>query len=292
MSTYLNCYEIVSNIRLAINDWSIEKVQGQDTSGSIRNDYILNKINNAQRYIYNFIYNRQPAIFFTTTTISGVNSVYTLPWDFGVLEEFRDENGCKVNKMEPWQMKKTSSTGYDYFYRRQGNTLVLDKAGVTTGYTLAYYTKPRDITMGTCASGSATVFTFGTEAKKINDYYNNLTLENITQDYTDTITDYVGSTRIATVTTTPNVNDYYGIVSELPEPFHYLIEAKAILDITTEHPNAQVVSAQPDMVAFNELLLDTLRTFAGSSRDVDIEDIFCSFEPSPIIGESTVYYGE
>ena len=272
---------MVSDIRMALNDYSIEKVQGQDESGSIRNEYILSKLNNAQRFIYNAIFLRQPGIFFTTTTISGVNSVYTLPWDFGVLEEFRDENGYKVYPIQPSQMKVNDSTGFDFFYRRQGNTLVLDKVGITTGYTLSYYTRPRDIHIGTCASGSAGVLTMSTDAKKIDDYYNGMSIENVTRDYVDVITDYVGSSRIATVTTTPTVNDYYALVSELPEPFHYLITMKAILDTSTEHPNAQVKSEIPDVATFNEMLLDTLRTFAGSSRDVDIESIFTDFEPSP-----------
>jgi len=283
---------MVSDVRMALNDWSVEKVQNQDQSGSIRNEYIISKLNNAQRYIYNTLFMRQPEVFFTTATISGVNSVYTLPWDFGVLEEFRDENGYKVNKMQPWQMKLVSVTGADYFYRRQGNTLILDKPGVTTAYTLSYYTKPRDIHMGTCASGSAGVFTLGSDAKKIDDYYNGMNIENITQDYPDTITDYVGSSRIATVTTTPTVNDYYGIVSELPEPFHFLITMKAILDITIEFPNSQTKVETPDIAVFNEQLLDVLRTFAGSSRDVDIEDIFCDFEPFQTIVNSTIYYGD
>jgi hypothetical protein len=284
---------MVSDVRMALNDWSTEKIQGQDTSGSIRNEYIISKLNNAQRYIYNAIFLRQPEIFFTTITISGVNSVYTLPWNFGVLDEFRDEDGYKVNKLQPYQRKLVDSEGVDNFYLRQGNTLVLDKTGITTGYTLYYYTKPRDIHLGTCASGGAGAFVLGSDAKKIEDYYNGMSIENVTQDYTDTITDYVGSSRTATVTTTPTVNDYYGIVSELPEPFHFLITMKAILDIITEHPNAQTKVDKPDFAIFNEQLLDVLRTFAGSSKDVNIESIFCDFEPQPGFGNNTtIDYGD
>ena len=289
MATEYNCYEMVKQIRIALNDYSEEKVQGVDQTGPFLNEYILDKINIAQRYIHSFIMTRDPSIFFKSTTISGVNSTYTLPANFGVLYEFRDDSGYEVFNMRPNQKKLDDSTGSDRFYQRVGNTLVLDKDSVTDTYTLYYYTRPRNLDFGCCVSGSATEIQLATDyAPKTADYYNDMKIENVTQDWVDTIDDYTVN-RVCTISETAVTNDYYGIVSELPEPFHFLIPMRAILDIKATHPNSQMPVSNPEMMMFNDQITETMRIYAGTSRDIPVDEIFVDLEPS-IGGRGYVQY--
>lgn len=284
MSTYLNTYEIVKEVRIGLNDYSSgdEKVQGVDTSGPFQNSYILNKINAAQRYLYSFIMSRTFDVFFARTTISGVDSVYTLPADFGVLEEFRDDNGYKVFNMRQNRRKTNSSTGSDRLYTRIRNTLVLDKDNVNDTYTLYYYSKPRNLDFGCAVSGTTNILQLAADfAPKIDDFFNGMMVENITSDWVDTISDY-DTDRICTLTDSnvAAVNDYYGLVSELPETFHFLIPIKALLLIKGEHPNSQITLTQPELMNFNDLLISTIQTFAASTRDISMNDVFEDFDPS------------
>lgn len=278
MTTYLNAYTILEDVRTGVNEYTAAYVQGTDTTGIFRNAHLLRCINRAQRFLYAILLKTIPGEFLTSTTLTGVNSVYTLPWDFGVVREFKDENGYKVFPSNVSMLPTNSGEGSDRLYYRSGNTFVLNKSGVTETYTLWYYKKPRDIHHGQGGSNcAATVFHLDdTEAKQIDDYYNNMTIENITQSTQETISDYTGSTKLATVTGTPVEDDWYGIVSEIPEPFHHLIAPRAIMIAKAEHPVSPKAPTTAEANMWRDEVKEVLSSI-GVTHDVTPEDIWCDF---------------
>ena len=280
MSTYENAYKIAQDIRYGLNEYSDAYLQGTDTSGKFQNHQIIQGINDAIRYLYGLLVTRIPSQFTSESSLTGVNSVFTLPWDFGKLILFKDDKGRKVYHIEEDQRKLTDSQGSKRMYYRRGNTLVLDKTGNTSTYSLVYRTKPREIHYGQAAasSGSLALRLQLTYAKTIADYYNGLTVENITQDLVEEITDYVVTNRVATVASTPAADDWYGLVPEIPEPFHFLIAMRAIIEIKAKQPVTQEKPTKTERDNFMEQLLIALRAFGTEDGDVDYVDMFTSYE--------------
>lgn len=273
MSTYENCYEILGDVRKGINEYSTALHQGTDTSNAHSNSYLVKKINAAQRYLYALLFQRMPEEFLEEISLTGVDSVYTLPWDFGRLIYFKDENGNQVFPIGVKKLRLTEETGSDRLYYRKGNTLVLDKDGVSKTYTLHYYRKPRDLDQGKAPAGASTSITLASSAKKIADYYNGIIIENITKDWIDTISDYTAA-RVATIgAETAAGDDYYGLVSDLPEPFHFLIAPKAVHLVKASSPVIQEKPSSQDLKEWNNQLIETLKAFVGSD-DTDIEELF------------------
>ena len=276
MSTYENCYEILGDVRKGLNEYNEGYHNGTDTTGPHRNEYLVKKINEAQRFLYAILLQRIPGEFLQETTLTGVNSVYTLPWDFGRLLYFKDEYGRQVFPISPKKLRLTEETGTDRLYYRKGNTFVLDKAGVTETYTILYYRKPRDLEQGRAISGGSQSITLASTAKGIADYYNGMTIENITNDWIDTIDDYTAA-RVATISETAVANDYYGIVSDLPEMFHFLIAPKAIHLVKSSSPVVQEKPTEYELKNWNNLLVETLKAFVGSD-DEDVEELFVDYD--------------
>jgi len=271
-----SCYSIVEDVRKGINDFSEEKLNGTE-EGAFSNQYVLSKINNAQRYLYSVLIKRIPEQFLSSKDITGINSVYTLPQDFGRLIVFQDEYGRKVYSLKANQLKLKDASGSDRFYYRKGNALILDKDGVTKTYTLWYYRRPRDLIFGKATAGGANSITFASTASTTADYYNGLYLENVTQEWTYEITDY-STARVATVSGTAEANDYYGIISDLPEPFHFLISLKAIMDINAESPIAMRRTDRTDLALFQDQLSETISAFAPIADD-DADDPYTDYDP-------------
>ena len=278
--TYKNAYEILEDVRYGLNEHSTAFVQATDTSGLYKNAFLQQQINDSQRRIYNRLMQLIPDEFLTSITITGVNSVYSLPWDFGTVVEFKDDQGYKVYPSTIHSLPSSGQTGYDRMYYKDGQTFVLNKSGVTDTYTLWYRTKPRDLHFGKATAGGALSMTLSTDGKSLNDYYNGMTVENRTKIWTDTIDDYVGSTRVATITETAAEDDWYGLVSELPEPFHHLIAPRASLLAKDRHPDSKEKSTAGEKAAWVEDFVEALLAFGGSYGDITSEDIFTDFGSS------------
>lgn len=278
MSTHFNCREILKMVRYGLNEYSDTKLDGTDTSGKFKNDYLLAKINQAQRYIYAKVFKRVPDQFLESVSLTGVNSVFTLPANFSILLWFRDDNGDRVYPITVDKLKRDTSDGSDRHYYRKGNTLVLDKDSVTSTYTLWYLKKCRNLTTGKALAGAATSITLATTASKLVDYYNGVTLEDETQDWVDTIDDYA-TTRVATISETAAANDYYGTVSELPEEFHDFIVGRTIMSINSEFPpNVKAVSSAQKTLWDDEFVA-ALQSYCGAQKDISIEEIVTDFSP-------------
>jgi len=289
MSTYKNCYELVSSMRRRLNEYSAAKVQGTDTTGAYLNELIVEKINESIRELYGFIARRSPNLFLGEASLTGVNSVFTLPWDFGKLLLFNNDKGRKVYPIAQDERKPTDSTGSDRLYYRKGNTLVLDKSGITKTYDLIYRKKPRNIHLGKASAGAATSITLDvTYAPKIADYFNGMTIENITQDWVDEIDDYTAA-RVATISETAAANDYYGIVPEIPEEVHHLIAPRATMLIVEESPVGQKTNVSGDEYnTWLEQLKVALLEITDESGDTDWEEMFTSFEPNVPLGSGII----
>jgi len=278
------CYDLLEEVRLGLNEYSDAYVKATDTSGAYVNKYLVKKINSAQKIIYNHLITRIPAEFLESASITGVDSVYALPANFGKLRWFKDDNGLQVRPIEPSDLSVTAATGSDRYYYRKGANLILDRSGVTRTFTLYYFRKPLDLTVGMASAGAATSITLATTARTQADYYNGYTLHNHTQDWYDEIDDYTAA-RVATISETAVASDYYGIVSDIPETFQHLIAPRALLEIRATSPMRMKPPTAIEYKEWTEQLVEALRGYAGSDLDKNVEDLFFDYEPSgPIQG--------
>jgi len=282
MSTYLNAHEMLKEVRYGLDDYSDEKLKGTDTTSVFQNDYLMRKINSAQQRIYSVVFTRKPSLFLESAELTGVDSVYTLPWDFGAIDHFNDDRGRQVHPIRTDALKLEGSVGSDRLYYRKGNTLVLDQSGITDTYTLWYFRKPRNLDQGTAVSGTTNVIQLAESAPKRADYFNGMTIENVTQDWVSTVSDYTAE-RVATVVGTAEEFDYYGIVSDLPEEFHELVVKRAILEVKAQHPAAKTPPTPAEVQFFNDQLDDVIAAYTGDERDVDPEDIWTDFDSYPYV---------
>jgi len=274
-----NCYDILANLRHSLNEYSQAYVEGTDTIGRYKNTYLLNKINKAYMELYAVLLLRMEHEFLEEATLAASNSVFTLPADYGSLIEFRDTTGFMVYPIG-WKYRKNSQAeGTACEYYRKGNTLVLNKPGVTGNYTLFYRKKCRNLEMGQAGAGSGALeLAMSTVANNTDDYYNNFYIENITQDLVEQITDYTGSTRVAAVASTPAENDWYGLVPEIPEMFHHLIEDRAAILVRADFPLAQTSNTSEAYSSYKEQLADLLLAYANAHEDVTIDEEYEDFE--------------
>ena len=289
MSTYQNCYALVGSVRHALGEYSDAKVRGEDTFGAYHNDYIVEKLNAAIRELYAMICKRVPGLFLGEAALTGVDSVFTLPWDFSRLVWFKDNNGLQVFEIGERERKPTGAEGSQHMYRRVGNALMLDRAGITLAYTLMYLKKPRDIHHGLAQAGDAQSVTLDGKAPKRADYFNGMIIENETQDWVDTISDYA-DTRVATIAVeTGAKNDAYGLVPEIPDWAHHLIAPKAILDIRNQHPLAKKDRpGRDEWREYWEQVRLVLLEHAVPSEDVDYMELFSSL-PSKVAGRAVIW---
>ena len=115
------------------------------------------------------------------------------------------------------------------------NTLVVNQASYVTGVTLWYDQRVPDLVTGTAAAGAATSLTLPDNAntKRVDDYYNDVAVEveagTGAGTVGDSISDYDGATRVATVTGTYDDDSEFGTISLLPEETHPLIVMEATL---------------------------------------------------------------
>ena len=280
--SYENAFKLIHDVRIGVNEFSSGLWQGSDTSGKFSNTYILEKLNAAQARMYALMMKTEARQkFYATIALTGVNSVFTLPWDFGRALQFEDEDYHKVWPSTARITPTRGSVGDENLYYRSGQTFVLNKAGITDAYTLKYYRMPRKLTWGQAAatSGALSLIMANTDVTiRRDDYYNNFVIDNYTQGLYTTISDFVASTRVATTAAiTWAENDYYGTVSDLPEEVHFLLAPLATILIKSQHPAAQERPTREEMAMWGEMFMETLVGFTNQPDDIPIEDIFCDF---------------
>ncbi len=264
MPSYLNAYEMIDDLREAIDDHSTALVQGTRT-GAFSNKFLLKKINDAQRLLYSFVKVRFPSFFNSgPVSLTASSSIITLPADFESIIKLSDSNGMTIFPIIEKNAANKAEYGSQRFYIRRGNTLVIERSGMGETYDLFYVTRPRDLTFGRAADGAANSITLSNDAKAIADYYNDMLIENVTQDWTDTITDY-SSQRVCTLSLeTGAEDDYYGLVSELPEPLHRFIPDIAFAMINSKSKVALDSSKSDSSIAdITAEIGETLKSLVG-----------------------------
>jgi len=278
MSSYLNCYELVAQVRREVNDHSDNKVKGTDTSGAFSNELILQKINDAQDFLYFFLLARRPELFMTSTTLTGSSSVYALPADCFKIRKLETTDRVPIEPISVHQRHFSTSGGTKFFYYRYGRNIRIDQESMSDNLTLFYFTRPRRLNFGSAAGGGALSITLAATARGEADYYNNMVIEDVTGAFYSTISDYTAA-RVATIAATATSADYYGLVSELPEEIHPFIYRKAAMELKND-PRSPVPPGPTEVQDFNR----DLAAFAGAygdvlSEDEDPDDIFCDLEP-------------
>jgi len=277
--TYENCYKILEDLRHVLDEHSDGLVQATDTSGAFKNAYLITEINRAMRYLFGVLFKRKPEQFISNTSLTASSSVLTLPWDFAAVAMLRDSDGNNVLPIDVHLLHSEGVTGSKRLYRRVGNTLVIDQDSVSDTYTLYYYSKPREITMGQSSAGGALSLTLASSAKAIADYYNGMTIENVTDGWTDTISDY-SAARVATLAAQTGAGSkFYGIVPEIPEPLHHLIAPRASIHIRSSNPKAKNPPTPIEIAAFSDDLAEAINLWGGMQDDIPIEEIFEDFQP-------------
>lgn len=270
-----NCYAMLEEVRTDLNEYNTALVQGSEV-GAYDNSDIVRKINQAQKYIWGLLFQRYPEMFLTSADVTGSSGSYTVPSDLYRLSHIINSDGENISPISV-KIKHASGSGNDYLYYRYGNTIVRDGGG-SDALTFYYYKTVKELTQGITSAGGLKSMTLATTAKPVADYYNGLTIESITGGWDDVISDY-SAVRVATiVTNTSASSQYYGTVSELPEPFHHLISRRATLMLKNSVTSPQDNKAT-EMSDFREDLIETLRSYAGTREDVPLSEVFYSFEP-------------
>lgn len=278
MPTYPgNAYEILSQVRYGINEFSTAMVQGTDATGAFKNEELMRHINDAQYYVWSILFGQFPEYFLKSASIVFTSSVATLPSDCFKIKDVSDSDGYPINPITLGQRHINSDTGSEHLYYRYGNTLRIDADSVTETGTIWYYSRCRELDTGMTSAGGALSATLATTAKNIADYYNNMIIENVTDSTVDTITDY-SAARVCVVSNTWAASKYYGIVSDLPEIMQPLIAEYAVLQLK-KSPKVPLQVTKADVQLFNEMLRESLKSFAGTlSGDVDYNGLFNDFE--------------
>jgi hypothetical protein len=109
-------------------------------------------------------------------------------------------------------------------------------------------------------------------------------VEDVTADTVSTITDYVGSTRVASLSVATTKNDFYGLVSELPEVLHDLIVPKALIAIKSTSPLVKMRVSKDEINEYNQLLASLFSAYHDAEEDVDTEEILGDFGPKTLLG--------
>jgi hypothetical protein len=282
--TYLNTYEMVKQMRIALNEYDASYMDGTIVSGAHHNDRLLAQLNKAQRHLLAVIKKRIPSLFrVTESDYTVTSSVITLPDDFGVLELLRDSDGNRIYPLQTKDRRAPAQSGSDQFYYREGNYLKLDKAGITGTVELIYIKKHPDLAWGQAQSGSgAQVLVMASSAKAIADYYNGVTVENVTDEVVDVISDYTAG-RSATVSGTWAEDEWYGTVSMLPEPFHQLILDLALLMERAENPLVQLKPQMIDYQLHRDQVDEAIGAFGQAELCQDFDELFEDLD-TPIFG--------
>lgn len=280
MPTHNSAYEIGSDIRDSLNEYSVALMQGTDTSSAFSNRQIMKGINAALHYLYAILVKRIKSEFVRVDeNITITSSAGTLPWDLGRLIMLKNQYGRPMHPLRPTQRVPVNATGSSrQYWLKKNRQIQIEQAGISATYLITYVAKPREIHFGKSSDGGTASLTLeAAYAKKITDYYNDMDIELVTDDKPDTITAYT-SARVATITNTGATDKYYGLVPEIPEAFHHLIAPYGAIFTKDSSPVAQEKSSQRERDNTDGRIIEALRAFGGE-HEVDYEAIFTDFEP-------------
>ncbi|MEJ5360139.1 MAG: hypothetical protein WHT06_15875 [Desulfobacterales bacterium] len=279
MPTYQNAYELVSQVRVALNEGGPAYVQGQDTSGAFQNAFILKAINDAILEIYSLLAQRIPEEFLVVETVATAGGEIALPVNFGRLLEIRNPDGTRGAGIGVPERARRPEWGSKLRYYFKGNRIVIDSNQPDSLYTLAYLRRPREIHHGVIDGASITspyTITLDEAAKKVASYYDGMLIEIVSEDAVETIQSYTAA-RVATVASAHSVGSWYGLVPDIPEWAHNLIAPRAVIRCKT-HPASPEKPSPAEIRDYQEMLRQTISTFAAPKTPTNWETIFVSHD--------------
>jgi len=229
----MNTYHMMLDVRDNI---------GEDAASHWGDNDVLRKLNAAQRKVANLFILTSGDWLIKSKDITPVASVIALPTDCAkpvYLEETSSGYPISLNGniRERYLTRISGAVIYDgavEAYMAQ-DSIVVNKDSYTTGVTLWYQKRIPDLHAGAAGSNSAATILeleLVNEPKRVDDYYNNVSVEIVDGTGTgiiEDISDYVGLTYRATIVGTIASGAHYGTVSELPEESHDLIVLEASL---------------------------------------------------------------
>ncbi len=240
--------ELLSYLRTLVGEKVTESGQGNATGTHWTNLELMRALNRAQEYYWGLIVRSQQNYFLTSQTYSYVaeQELYDLPSKCQKIISFQRVDYDPPRPVWPTDINqryvyKEIDDGYDRFYlqKDQFGILPVPAAANASCLKLWYIYRPIEIHYGTAQAGAVTYITLDDSAtvgdvKVENDYYNDATVRIVSgtgagQDAS--VTDYVGSTKVATAafTTAPDNTSVYSIQPVIPEPFHQLLAIRAAI---------------------------------------------------------------
>jgi hypothetical protein len=188
----------------------------------------------------------------TSGTVTFTSGEATLPSDCikPVYLEDSDQNEVPFRDLRDMRYDyATAATSFDgafYTAYLKGNTIVLSSDTVSGSWTLWYYARVKDLAFGAAGASSgasALHFEAANQPSLANDYYNDVEVNTYdastgARKLSTTITDYVGSTLVATITGTPTAGDLYGTVSKLPDEATLLMMQRALVSALAKPSSA------------------------------------------------------
>lgn len=287
MASYKNCYRLVRDVRQGINEFDEALARGEDTVGAYTNEYIIERINDVIQQLYALIMKRRPSEFIQEASIAGVNSVFALPANFGKLVLFRDQYLRKVYSIAQVERRQADHSGSERLYYQKGRSLYLDAVGISATYSLIYKPRARRIHQGrTAEDGTDSLVMEVAQRAVTDDFYNGMIVENESSHWAAEITDYDGSTGVATTTGFDSVlSDHYALVPDLPEWAHVLIAPGATIACKLA-PFSKEPPSQKEIDAYKGLTQVVLNEYAAlEDDDQDVVEMFTNFPPN-VIGET------
>lgn len=244
-----NLYDLFYSIRRKINEISASYWKDLE---------IYNWLNQGQQYIARKTLCLEKEVAVTTTEGTREYNLRTTTNPFSDIIDISesgvnyDINGSTTNNQELdyypiWKLNKNfpgwrgvSNSIPQYYYYKKAQKAIGIYPEPNSSNAGAYlhingYHFPKVLNAGTAAAGSATTLTLATGSATVpypspeNDYYNDLYIEiyqGTGAGEMSKITDYVGSTRVCTVsfTATIDTTSVYGMIPQIPNEMHYLIE--------------------------------------------------------------------
>jgi len=232
---------------------------------------ILRLLNQAHQELYRKIALTSGQWFVTSASVTCTASVITLPVNCSKPVYLEDPDGYPVKIISSVAMRRVSRTTFaddtEYSVREAylvGNTLEINKTGVSGTYTLWYQKKPVELHAGTAAAGGATSLTLAASlASSVrDDYYNNTELEVVSGTGIGryTISDFVASTRVCTMASgTFGADSVYGIVPSTPDECNDYIALRATI-LALSKPSSNIDEKVFQMFYNN---------FQDSTRDIE-----------------------
>jgi len=242
----MNAYYMLSDLRDNIGEGVGGEAHWDDAE-------LLRKLNSAQKEVGMLFQSSSGDWLLKSVSVTPSSSVITLPTDCSKPVHLEETSGGREivwggTVRERWNTRPSAarlSDGYLDFYM-QGNTIIVNQESYSTACTLWYDQRIINLHAGTAASGttaSTVEFDADNEPSGVDDYYNGVGIEVMDEtskvvEISSAITDYVGSTKKATMTGSPVAAEVYGTISILPEECHNLIVMKATVNALAKPSSA------------------------------------------------------